>query len=468
MVEALNGVQANLYFRAQRNEEQHALSAKIKNWLEQYPVAGTVLAVVRHVLAQACAELVTKKGGLSPVAILAMVVHVCHRSITKHDAGEVLLAFLERYSKEVDFSTEAINPDTANSIPRVDKPDAPEEIQIMLSLPNGGLLNLAKDCLRLKQIIAHIRSCHIALRQFDPRRDSHTALSTVVSHQPLWKRAPQGPVVPVASQSGSNSGSMNNIVLPNGVVPPMVSVHGNRHNSTPPAPVEGMVPLGIQYQPGQFAETLRSDGTWAPCRIVEVDIPNERITVQGRGFMKKISFSNSARLRPAGGPKPVSPIPQRSQSLKITEDSTQQGLVYLPLNTQQGGVTYVPCVIPVAGSNDSLLSKQVSSQPVLGVPVQNRIGKVPESISSSHSTSSSPTGKVISNGTVFGSPGFVAPNMSALMSARSTSDRSSGMWSLEDFAASFEQKDVAQKDDEDLDLSALTDGVIGTQLSQEA
>ena len=288
---------ATLIFRLGESAEEERLLVTMTRWVKEFPSAQTVMAVVSHVLSQACTDLTqAQKGGLSPTCLLAMVVHVCRMCLVPNDPGEVLLTFLERYGSEVDYTAQSICPENRALLHKLHPSDA-----VSVVSPSGA--NLALGCTSLRQIRAHLQSCHIALRQFEPRKDSHTALSTIISHQPLWRRAE----LTGGGGGGSGSPHASPAVIPGlpptpppqAVVSPPASLDGASSAASAP----GLPPAGPtgRFHLGQQVETLRSDGTWSLAVLVSYDAARDRYQVKGDRFIKAVEVSKLRVLGSGGG-----------------------------------------------------------------------------------------------------------------------------------------------------------------------
>eukprot|EP00754_Rhynchopus_humris_P016288 Rhum_TRINITY_DN14506_c17_g1::Rhum_TRINITY_DN14506_c17_g1_i1::g.95507::m.95507/K03514/PAPD5_7, TRF4; non-canonical poly(A) RNA polymerase PAPD5/7 len=313
-IEAADGAfTATLVFRLGESAEEERLLVTMTRWVKEFPSAQTVMAVVSHVLSQACTDLTqAQKGGLSPTCLLAMVVHVCRMCLVPNDPGEVLLTFLERYGSEVDYATQSICPENRALLHKLHPSDA-----VSVVSPSGA--NLAVGCTSLRQIRAHLQSCHIALRQFEPRKDSHTALSTIISHQPLWRRSEQtgggtgspqhaSTAEPAPQQPSSASASSAPAAAIPGLPPTpppqaVVSPPASEGASSSAASATGLPPAGPtgRFHLGQQVETLRSDGTWSLAVLVSYDAARDRYQVKGDRFIKAVEVSKLRALGSGAG-----------------------------------------------------------------------------------------------------------------------------------------------------------------------
>ena len=148
------------------------------SYLKACPAVRHVQAVVRHVLTQACSSsLDVLKGGLSPTALLTMVIHI-YNVYKIEDPGELLTTFLHYFSSpKFDYVRSSVA--IAGCKPKLTSD------QIFVEDPVNFDNNLASECIMLREIKAHFASMCIALRQ---HRGTHTKLSTIISHRPLWSR----------------------------------------------------------------------------------------------------------------------------------------------------------------------------------------------------------------------------------------------------------------------------------------
>eukprot|EP00756_Hemistasia_phaeocysticola_P001411 Hpha_TRINITY_DN11004_c0_g1::TRINITY_DN11004_c0_g1_i1::g.93063::m.93063/K03514/PAPD5_7, TRF4; non-canonical poly(A) RNA polymerase PAPD5/7 len=166
-----------------------AANETVAEWLHKFPQVVPVLATVRHVLTQACADCVdVAKGGLSPFTLLVMVVHACSKCGAEAGCDEVLLHFLQLFGHDFQFAEFAVGAETQ-------EPRQPlhAEDQVAVIDPLDAENNLAAGCSKLRQIKAYLQSCLIALRRWESEPDARerTPMSMIVSHQPLWARCQQ-------------------------------------------------------------------------------------------------------------------------------------------------------------------------------------------------------------------------------------------------------------------------------------
>eukprot|EP01063_Lacrimia_lanifica_P021520 TRINITY_DN2896_c0_g1_i1.p1 TRINITY_DN2896_c0_g1~~TRINITY_DN2896_c0_g1_i1.p1 ORF type:complete len:417 (+),score=151.83 TRINITY_DN2896_c0_g1_i1:62-1312(+) len=171
--------------------------AVIKQALHNFPMASSVVMVIRTVLSQ-CNLIDVPSGGISSFAIIIMVLAMCqeHPDIAS-DAGALLKEFLRHFGSTFDFSRHSIKM-------YVDEETCPNGMS-MFQRPEGGALmwicdpldpnnNVAEQCTKLAHLKGMWNYCYMALSKWEPAApDSsafrgRTALSTIIAHNALWAR----------------------------------------------------------------------------------------------------------------------------------------------------------------------------------------------------------------------------------------------------------------------------------------
>eukprot|EP01060_Flectonema_neradi_P005722 TRINITY_DN1382_c3_g1_i2.p1 TRINITY_DN1382_c3_g1~~TRINITY_DN1382_c3_g1_i2.p1 ORF type:complete len:732 (+),score=121.10 TRINITY_DN1382_c3_g1_i2:138-2333(+) len=208
---------------------------QVRQWLIEFaPGAATAYTVLRCILKQS-RYTDESLGGLSSDALMMMVIHICrnirhshvipnkkrqkkHNNSSKQLVGQdalfkasrtlngerVVRGFLQYYGAgEFDFPTNAVDPSSHEPLAKM-HPGAPA---ILCPVPGW---NLAEGCTRMPLIQQQLLYCKTALLKADAKaatsalppynRTSHrTALSSVLCHDPFWKRkderkGPSGPI----------------------------------------------------------------------------------------------------------------------------------------------------------------------------------------------------------------------------------------------------------------------------------
>eukprot|EP01062_Namystynia_karyoxenos_P074235 TRINITY_DN7109_c0_g1_i1.p1 TRINITY_DN7109_c0_g1~~TRINITY_DN7109_c0_g1_i1.p1 ORF type:complete len:673 (+),score=201.46 TRINITY_DN7109_c0_g1_i1:73-2091(+) len=195
--EAKSGGSEELLRRWSPGGDQRRHVAIAKGWLAAYPAARSVTAVLRYLLETA--RLGGRRGGLSTLALLAMVVHSARRCCDPHNAEQLLWCTLTRLT-QVDFSQVVISADTADNVPRCGLPEPVAAAEVVVVDPlappaEGG--NLAASCTQLRGIVSQLEYVMRALMRWDHNASQaaarrgfrgRTPLSAVISHTPLWPR----------------------------------------------------------------------------------------------------------------------------------------------------------------------------------------------------------------------------------------------------------------------------------------
>eukprot|EP01062_Namystynia_karyoxenos_P025723 TRINITY_DN20172_c0_g1_i1.p1 TRINITY_DN20172_c0_g1~~TRINITY_DN20172_c0_g1_i1.p1 ORF type:complete len:541 (+),score=154.88 TRINITY_DN20172_c0_g1_i1:122-1744(+) len=250
------GMEAEVTF-AQWGSDSRRRAGSMRRALAQHPAAGPVACVISTVLGPLrCGDPAT--GGLAPEAVLLMVLHLCARRNaeqlraaeggsqgsgssapegTREAAAALLLEFFRYYDKDFDFSTHSVCPFSAEPMPR---PAAHSGAAVSIIDPVcGSARNPAALCTpsKLWQLQTnYFRHCHQVLTKYEgvvppgARRGykGRTPLSTIVSMQPLWRRAAElgrcDPSAQDGAQSSANSTPSQAHITGVGSTPPALNL----------------------------------------------------------------------------------------------------------------------------------------------------------------------------------------------------------------------------------------------------
>eukprot|EP01065_Artemidia_motanka_P024273 TRINITY_DN2891_c1_g1_i5.p2 TRINITY_DN2891_c1_g1~~TRINITY_DN2891_c1_g1_i5.p2 ORF type:complete len:352 (+),score=122.16 TRINITY_DN2891_c1_g1_i5:999-2054(+) len=171
-----------------------AAAETLSGWLAEFAALRVVYPCMRYVLDQS-RLLGTDKGGLSPYALLVMILHSCRLckatmpTSRTQDAAQVLYRFLLFFGEQLNPETQTV--DSAGTVARRSHRGDP----LSVADPMRPGANAAAGCTRIVQLRMHLSYCLSSLAQWDPncsgRRRKYkgrTPLSSIINHGPLWVR----------------------------------------------------------------------------------------------------------------------------------------------------------------------------------------------------------------------------------------------------------------------------------------